>query len=283
MLPQQFVNFRVPRRKLHALHRCARREKNLNRLGRAPVFPVRVHACAYRQGQRRASFPVQYIDWCPAFDEQLHGRVLRAPRRYVQCRAVPRHIEILVTFLVHCPGVHSEFNQMTHTLSMSPFPAQSARCLVAKGLSPVRLSSISSPFDSTLFPAYSAVEGSRVVFSRAPPCQPLGGSAHKRPLCGGAYNPPPRAHPWIVKDRFWFMARGNFGERLKRERELREVSMDELTKATRISTRFVQALENEDWAKLPGGIFGHGFVRTIARYLCLTDDALLPHYDSPPP
>src|SRR3977135_4204652 len=37
------------------------------------------------------------------------------------------------------------------------------------------------------------------------------------------------------KDRFQFMARGNFGERLKRERELREVSMDELTKATRIS------------------------------------------------
>ena len=76
------------------------------------------------------------------------------------------------------------------------------------------------------------------------------------------------------------MARGNFGERLKRERELREVSMDELTKATRISTRFVQALENEDWAKLPGGIFGHGFVRTIARYLGLNEEALLGEYDS---
>ncbi len=75
------------------------------------------------------------------------------------------------------------------------------------------------------------------------------------------------------------MARGNFGERLKRERELREVSMDELTKATRISTRFVQALENEDWAKLPGGIFGHGFVRTIARYLGLNEEALLGDYD----
>ncbi len=75
------------------------------------------------------------------------------------------------------------------------------------------------------------------------------------------------------------MARGNFGERLKRERELREVSMDELTKATRISTRFVQALENEDWAKLPGGIFGHGFVRTIARYLGLNEEALLGEYD----
>ncbi len=75
------------------------------------------------------------------------------------------------------------------------------------------------------------------------------------------------------------MARGNFGERLKRERELREVSMDELTKATRISTRFVEALENEDWEKLPGGVFGHGFVRTIARYLGLNEEALLGEYD----
>jgi transcriptional regulator with XRE-family HTH domain len=83
----------------------------------------------------------------------------------------------------------------------------------------------------------------------------------------------------FVEDRFGFMAKGNFGERLKRERELREVSMDELTKATRISTRFVEALENEDWAKLPGGIFGHGFVRTIARYLGLNEEALLGEYD----
>jgi cytoskeleton protein RodZ len=82
------------------------------------------------------------------------------------------------------------------------------------------------------------------------------------------------------EDGFAFMARGNFGERLKRERELREVSMDELTKATRISTRFVEALENEDWAKLPGGVFGHGFVRTIARYLGLNEEALLGEYDS---
>jgi len=76
------------------------------------------------------------------------------------------------------------------------------------------------------------------------------------------------------------MAKGNFGERLKRERELREVSMDELTKSTRISKRFVEALENEDWAKLPGGVFGHGFVRTIARYLGLNEESLLGEYDS---
>src|SRR5712692_5188947 len=85
------------------------------------------------------------------------------------------------------------------------------------------------------------------------------------------------------------MARGKFGERLKRERELREVSLDELSKATRISNRFLLALENEDWGKLPGGVFGHGFVRSIARYLGLAEESLLTEYDSaraeklPPP
>lgn len=75
------------------------------------------------------------------------------------------------------------------------------------------------------------------------------------------------------------MARGNFGERLKREREMREVSIEELTKSTRISTRFLAALENEDWDRLPGGVFGHGFVRTIARYLGLDEESLIAEYD----
>ena len=48
------------------------------------------------------------------------------------------------------------------------------------------------------------------------------------------------------------MAKGTFGERLKRERELREVTLDEVSKSTRISARFLHALENEDWPKLPG-------------------------------
>src|SRR5229473_54682 len=116
-------------------------------------------------------------------------------------------------------------------------------------------------------------------FPGRPPCQPLCGCTCNQPPRGRACNRPLRGYTWIDKDRFRFMARGNFGERLKRERELREVSMDELTKATRISTRFVQALENEDWAKLPGGVFGHGFVRTIARYLGLNEEALLGDYD----
>jgi cytoskeletal protein RodZ len=75
------------------------------------------------------------------------------------------------------------------------------------------------------------------------------------------------------------MAKGTFGERLKRERELREVKLAEVSAATRISERFLQALENEDWSRLPGGIFGRGFVRTIARYLGLDEENLLAEYD----
>src|SRR5215469_11442617 len=101
-----------------------------------------------------------------------------------------------------------------------------------------------------------------------------------------------RADPWHTSDRDWFdaMAKGTFGERLKRERELREVTLEEISKATRIAPRFMEALENEQWDRLPGGVFGRGFVRSVARYLGLSEEDLLSEYDlargesaSPPP
>ena len=75
------------------------------------------------------------------------------------------------------------------------------------------------------------------------------------------------------------MAKGNFGERLKRERELREVSLTEITAGTRIGPRFLEALENEQWEKLPGGVFNRGFVRAIAHFLGLDEENLLAEYD----
>jgi cytoskeleton protein RodZ len=75
------------------------------------------------------------------------------------------------------------------------------------------------------------------------------------------------------------MARGTFGERLKRERELREVTLEEITSATRIGPRFLDALENENWHALPGGVFNRGFVRSIARYLGLDEESFLAEYD----
>jgi cytoskeleton protein RodZ len=75
------------------------------------------------------------------------------------------------------------------------------------------------------------------------------------------------------------MNKGSFGELLKRERELREVTLNEVTVATRIPPKFLEAFEQEDWEKLPGGVFNRGFVRAIARYLGLDEESLLSEYD----
>jgi cytoskeletal protein RodZ len=60
---------------------------------------------------------------------------------------------------------------------------------------------------------------------------------------------------------------------------MREVTLKEVTTATRIGPRFLEALENEEWDKLPGGIFNRGFVRSIARFLGLDEENLLAEYD----
>lgn len=69
-----------------------------------------------------------------------------------------------------------------------------------------------------------------------------------------------------------------FGERLKREREMRGVTLDEIAVATRISPRFLEALENERWEQLPGGVFNRGFVRSVARFLGMDEDSLVGEY-----
>jgi cytoskeleton protein RodZ len=74
------------------------------------------------------------------------------------------------------------------------------------------------------------------------------------------------------------MTTGTFGENLKREREMRGVTLDEITAGTRIAKRFLQAIENEQWDKLPGGVFNRGFVRATARYLGLDEEKIVAEY-----
>jgi cytoskeleton protein RodZ len=74
------------------------------------------------------------------------------------------------------------------------------------------------------------------------------------------------------------MTKGTFGDNLKREREMRGVSLDEISAATRIATRFLQAIENEQWDQLPGGVFNRGFVRAVAHYLGLDEESIVAEY-----
>jgi len=61
----------------------------------------------------------------------------------------------------------------------------------------------------------------------------------------------------------------SFGDELKRERELRDISLKEIADATNISVRFLEALENNDFSTLPGGVYVRGFIRSVAHHLGL--------------
>lgn len=67
----------------------------------------------------------------------------------------------------------------------------------------------------------------------------------------------------------------SFGENLRRERELRGVSLREISEATKISLRFLEALEQDRVEILPGGLFPRSFVRQYARHLGLDADRLV--------
>ena len=69
-----------------------------------------------------------------------------------------------------------------------------------------------------------------------------------------------------------------FGERLQREREMRGIKLEEIAEATKIGTRSLRALEEQDFDKLPGGIFNKGFVRAYSKYLGIDEDQAVADY-----
>jgi len=71
-----------------------------------------------------------------------------------------------------------------------------------------------------------------------------------------------------------------FGERLRREREMRKITLEEIALATKIGTRALRALEEEEFGKLPGGIFNRGFVRAYARYLGIDEEQAVTDYET---
>ena len=73
---------------------------------------------------------------------------------------------------------------------------------------------------------------------------------------------------------------GSFGDRLKKEREQRSISLDDIASSTKIGTRMLRALEEEKFEQLPGGIFNKGFVRAYARHLGLDENDTIAQYQA---
>jgi len=69
-----------------------------------------------------------------------------------------------------------------------------------------------------------------------------------------------------------------FGETLKRERELRKISLREVSEATKIGLRYLEALEANRFDRLPGGLFNKGFIRAYAKFIGLDGEAMVNAY-----
>jgi cytoskeleton protein RodZ len=70
----------------------------------------------------------------------------------------------------------------------------------------------------------------------------------------------------------------SFGEHLRREREMRGVSLDEIVATTKIGRRLLVALEEEQFDLLPGGIFNKSYVRAYAKCVGIDEDAAVAEY-----
>lgn len=71
---------------------------------------------------------------------------------------------------------------------------------------------------------------------------------------------------------------GAFGARLKDAREQRGVSLRQIAGATRISMTALEALERDDYSRLPGGIFSRAFIRAYAVEVGLDPEATVAEF-----
>ncbi len=70
----------------------------------------------------------------------------------------------------------------------------------------------------------------------------------------------------------------SFGEYLKRERELRNIDLEEVSIITKIKRSFLEALERDEFDKLPGETFVKGFIKAYASCIGLSGDEAILRY-----
>jgi cytoskeleton protein RodZ len=70
----------------------------------------------------------------------------------------------------------------------------------------------------------------------------------------------------------------SFGEQLRLAREARGISLREISEQTRISTRYLEAIEADDYKRLPGGIFNKSFIKAYAKYIGYDEKEALEAY-----
>jgi cytoskeleton protein RodZ len=68
------------------------------------------------------------------------------------------------------------------------------------------------------------------------------------------------------------------GEKLRHAREERGITLSEVAEQTRISPIYLESIDNDDYRRLPGGIFNRGFVKSYAKYVGVDEQEALLDY-----
>lgn len=68
------------------------------------------------------------------------------------------------------------------------------------------------------------------------------------------------------------------GEKLRQAREARGMTISQIAEQTRISAHYIEAIENNDFDLLPGGVFNKGFIKLYARCVGLDEQEVIQDY-----
>ena len=68
------------------------------------------------------------------------------------------------------------------------------------------------------------------------------------------------------------------GEKLRLAREARGIALRDISEQTRISIRYLEAIETDDYRRLPGGIFNRSFIRAYAKFIGYDEHQALEDY-----
>lgn len=74
------------------------------------------------------------------------------------------------------------------------------------------------------------------------------------------------------------MSKESLGEYLKRERELRQISLEEVAGGTKIAIYRLRAMEAGRWEELPAEVFVKGFIKSYAEFIGLVPEDVILRY-----
>jgi cytoskeletal protein RodZ len=70
----------------------------------------------------------------------------------------------------------------------------------------------------------------------------------------------------------------SIGEKLRLARETRGIALRDISEQTRISMRYLEAIESDDYRRLPGGIFNRSFIRAYAKFIGYDEQEAIDEY-----